>query len=705
MNRKYKLPELLAPAGDKESLIAAVSAGADAVYVGGKRFGARAYAKNFENEELRWAVRYCHLHGVRLYVTLNTLVYDKELDEALQYAEFLHAIGVDALIVADLGVVSLLRRRMPDLELHASTQMGIHNTPGADFAYSIGCSRVVLARECSYNDIKQITERALPECEVFVHGALCVCHSGQCLFSSLVGGRSGNRGECAQPCRLPYGNKYPISLTDLSLAKHVKALIDCGVASLKIEGRMKSPEYVYRVTSIYRRLLDEARGATVGETSELREVFSRGGFTDGYFTGKKFSPMTGVRSEEDKQITKEKGSTKIKAESRGVKILGRFRLGQPSELTLKIPVISRVDGIGTENSDVILSVSVKGEVCRRAESSPLHKDGLADRLSKLGNTPFSASDIEIELDEGVNLSPGEVNALRRAGAEALELLFEKPIRQLLGRGKCEWRTPPKAECGDCEAKKLNTALFLNPRVFEELTERSNDVISQFDIIFLPLESYCHTKDVAIRCAEGVYVPPVIMERELEGVMAMLKCAAELGAKYALIGNVSHVSLCKEAGLRPVGDFRLNVSNKWAKELLLTLGVSHLILSPELTLPMARDIGGGVITFGRIPLMLTERCFVKENFGCDRCGSAYLTDRKGARFPILREFGHRNLILNSSITYMGDRKSELSAAKIRHSHFIFTTEGSREAAVYLNSYRNAEPLSESVRRVGRRAPTV
>ena len=245
MKRGGRLPELLAPAGDFECLIAAVAAGADAIYVGGRLYSARAYAKNFDMDELVKAVEYCHLHGVKLYVTLNTLLYDRELEGAVSFARELYRIGVDALIVADLGLVRILREVLPELELHASTQMSVHNVDGANAAHALGCKRVVLARELSGKDIADITERCAPEVEVFLHGALCVCYSGQCLFSSLVGGRSGNRGECAQPCRLPYnGGKYPLSLSDMSLARHIPALIESGVASLKIEGRMKSAAYV-----------------------------------------------------------------------------------------------------------------------------------------------------------------------------------------------------------------------------------------------------------------------------------------------------------------------------------------------------------------------------------------------------------------------------------------------------------------------------
>ena len=353
---------MLAPAGDMECLYAAVAAGADAIYVGGKRFGARAFAKNFEIDELSSAVRYCHLHGVKLYVTLNTLIEDKEMADAVSYAAELYRIGVDALIVADLGVMSAIRRYVPDLELHASTQMSVHNSAGVKAAGDLGATRVVLARELSYLDICSAVENSPCEIEVFLHGALCVCYSGQCLFSSLVGGRSGNRGECAQPCRLPYNNgKYPLSLKDLSLAEHIPALIKSGVASLKIEGRMKSPDYVYTVVSIYRRLLDEGRGATVAECEALRRVFSRGGFTDGYFVGKTEKGMLGVRSDSDKQDSRTLEARKFEPIKHPVVARVTLRLGEPAEMTL-------TDGIKT--------VTVYGGTPAVAENAPLTEESV-----------------------------------------------------------------------------------------------------------------------------------------------------------------------------------------------------------------------------------------------------------------------------------------------------------------------------------------
>ena len=676
MKRKERLPELLAPAGDREALIAAVNAGADAVYIGGKSFGARAFAKNFDTEDMKFAVRYTHLHGVRLYVTVNTLVFDRELPELRDYIIFLSDIGVDAVICADLASVRLIRKYAPDLPIHASTQMSVHNTVGADKAYSIGCERVVLARELSFENIRSVTENCLAETEIFLHGALCVCHSGQCLMSSLVGGRSGNRGECAQPCRLPYNNgKYPLSLSDLSLAEHIESLINSGVASLKIEGRMKSAEYVYTVTKIYRTLLDEGRSGTKSELRRLERVFSRGGFTDGYFKGEKFSKMTGVRSDADKENSKEFENIKIEPERVRVYADASFRLGEKSRLTL---------------TDGKRSVTVTGDIPTRAQTRPLIADEVKARLSKMGATLLSLDpgDIKLELEGGINLSPAGINALRRLAAEKFED-FGRARAEAPDKAADSLRKPPEEP-----AKPLKTALFLKPALFSDIMAKDPHACQFFDIVFLPIEAY----DKRVR---GVYIPPVIFDSEISDVRARLAKAKSLGAEYALVGNIGALSLASEAGLIPVGDFRLNITNSETRELYRDFGIEHAILSPELTLPMARDIGGGVITYGRIPLMLTERCFMKENFGCEKCSSVSLTDRTGAKFPMIYEYGHRNLILNSRPTYMGDKKDELRSTNIKHGHFIFSVEDTEEALGVISAYKCGEPLPVPVRRIGKR----
>ncbi len=687
MRRKSDLPELLAPAGSAEALYAAVAAGADAVYLGGKAFGARAYAKNFDADALADAVRYAHLQGVRVYVTVNVLIYDREREDALAYCAELYRMGVDAVIITDIGLIRKVRERIPDLELHASTQMSLHNTAGVRFAASLGMTRAVVARELPLADIRRVTEESPLEIEVFLHGALCVSHSGQCLFSSLVGGRSGNRGECAQPCRLPYnGGKYPLSLCDLCLAGHIRELCDAGVASLKIEGRMKSPDYVYRVTKMYRTLLDEHRDATEGELRELSRVFSRSGSTDGYFVGHPERPMTGVRTAEDKEATKALGEMTFAPTRVPVRASATFRLGIPSEMTI----------VGEKGS-----VTVYGEPPVKAQNSPLNSADLTTRLCKFGNTylNLSPNDLNLTVEDGINLPPSAINALRRAAAEAYEntarefslsapIAQESSLSTLPAEGSSSV-LPEKAEESREKNKPFRTALFFS----EKTAEHVADALGDFDAVFVPLFSFA-----AGGVANGVYLPPVVFEHEWESVRRAVLAAAEKGARYALVGNPGALELLEGTHLLPIGDFRLNITNRGSARFWRERGILRSILSPELTLPMLRDIGGGAIVSGRIPLMLTERCFVRENGGCDHCGTFAFTDRMGKKFPVLREYPHRNLILNAIPTYMGDKRGELAAARIFHTHFLFTVEGEEEVRRLLSDYRRGAPLSCEVRRI-------
>lgn len=678
MRRNSDLPELLAPAGSTEALYAAVAAGADAVYLGGKSFGARAFAKNFDTDAMRDAVRYAHLHDVRVYVTVNVLIFDRESDDAVAYCRELYRMGVDAVIVTDVGLIRRLGREVPGLELHASTQMSLHNTAGVRFAAALGMTRAVVARELPLADIRRIVKDSPLEIEVFLHGALCVCHSGQCLFSSLVGGRSGNRGECAQPCRLPYnGGKFPLSLRDLCLAGHMRDLCDAGVASLKIEGRMKSPDYVYRVTKMYRTLLDEGRNADDAELAELSRIFSRSGTTDGYFVGHPERPMTGVRRAEDKDATRALGSETFAPVRVSVRAEATFRLGTPSEMTV----------FGAKGS-----VTVQGEIPTKAQNSPLNAEDLTTRLCKMGNTflNLSQSDLKITVEEGINLPPSAVNALRRAAAEA----YENSTRPLPPWQEAEAAHAPFLKVRAFAEPADTSGVFVSALFFSVAPLRGlADALSRFDAVFVPLFSY--TKACG---ANGVYLPPVVFDHEWESVRAAILAAAESGARYALVGNLGAFELLADTGLIPVGDFRLNITNRESADFYRSLGISRFLLSPELSLPMMRDIGGGAIVSGRIPLMLTERCFVRENGGCARCGNFAFTDRVGKKFPVLREFSHRNLIVNAVPTYMGDKKAELAAAQIRHTHFLFTTEDERAIRRLLSDFeRGNSPVGE-VRRI-------
>ena len=720
MKRTNKLPELLAPAGSPDALRAAIEGGADAVYLGGNGFNARAGAVNFGEEQMADAAALCRMYGVSLYVTLNTLLYDRECEAFLRYAATLYEIGVDAVIVADFGAMRLLRTYLPGLPVHASTQASVHSLAGAEAAARMGCRRVVLARELPLAEIAAVTAAAPIETEVFLHGALCVSHSGQCLFSSLVGGRSANRGECAQPCRLPYNGTYPISLRDLSLAPHVPALIGAGVASLKIEGRMKSPAYVYGVTSIYRRLLDEGRAATAEENRRLAALFSRGGFTDGYFCGKCERSMTGVRSEEDKSASRALPPPPVgvrKLPARGSVLLWE---GKAASFSIYLE-----DG---------REATCHGAVPAPARSAPLTVDRVRERLSRTGGTPvlLPPTAIAVSLDEGLNLSPGELNALRRG---AMDALFAPPVRHapplpekkdLLPHSggnapvctvlclRAEQADALRAAWRAAAPNGTDTGSDEEPQGRENTARQEKNVLPESagataqagataarqtpppgaPLLFLPLFGY----EEAHELPDGVYLPPVICEREKEDVRAALRRARAAGIAYALCGNIGTIGPVREMGFTVIGDFRLNITNRAAAAEMREAGVAHAILSPELTLPQARDIGGGVLVYGRIPLMLTERCFVRENFGCGACGHAALRDRRGVSFPIVREYPHRGMILNSLPTYMGDRAAQLVDYRITATHFLFTVESGAECAAVWRAFRRGEALPCPCRRV-------
>lgn len=678
MKRCADKPELLSPAGSEESFAAAVNAGADAVYFGGNLFNARANAKNIPEDKLEKLVLYAHLHGVKTYVTLNTLVYDREIYDYINYARKMYGCGVDAAIVADVGAVSLIHRYLPDFEIHASTQAGAHSTDGADALFDAGASRVVLARELSLGNICRATEMSKAETEVFLHGALCVSHSGQCLFSSIVGGRSGNRGECAQACRLPYNGRYPLSLKDLCLAEHVPELIASGVASLKIEGRMKSPEYVYGVTRIYRRLIDENRAATAEEMQTLRTLFSRGGFTDGYFTGKISKPMTGMRSDDDKRRSASADSADSELHPVPVGIKADFFRGRHAELTVTC---------GNESATVI------GDVPEAAENSPLTESDVTARLAKLGTTLFTLNggSAEVHCDSEINLSPGKINGMRRDCTEQL-------ARKISGRRDIPDVIRPKllktdrgyGSCAESD-RPMRTAMFFDSELFLRCDTDG------FDAVFVPLMN-ADLDEKYGKTANGVYLPPVITDTEKENIVNKMKRAAQCGVKYALCGNIAQISLATECGLEPFGDFRLNITNRYSRDFYGGLGVKKMILSPELTLAQIRDIGGIAVVYGRLPLMLTERCFMRENGGCEKCGRVTLTDRRSVKFGIIREYPHRNIILNSVTTYMGDRMSEIAAVGCGE-HYIFTTESESEYRQLMCDIKNGT-CRRDVRRIGK-----
>ncbi len=670
------LPELLCPAGSPDALDAAIEGGADAVYLGGASFNARMHAKNFGGDALRSAVLRAHRFGVKVYLTLNTLVTERELSAYLTAAKEAQDAGVDALIVADLGGAAAIHRVFPDLELHASTQMSGHNAAMGKQLAELGFSRMVIARETSAEDIRTVVKHSPIEVELFIHGALCVSHSGQCLFSSLVGGRSGNRGACAQPCRLPFScasceNKhresYPLSLKDLSLASHVPALIDAGVSSLKIEGRMKSPEYVRDTARIWRRLLDERRAATPRELRALSDVFSRGGFTDAYFTRTMGHEMLGVRSDTDKTNTRTVEPFVGLTKKRPLALTASISADRPATLTV---------------SDGERTVTVCGDVPMPAQNAPLTRETVERNLSKFGGTDYYADRLELMLGDGLMLPISRLNDLRRRALQALEDAMQ-PARRADNAKAYIPQLPSE------ERRVSHSARFYSP---SQITSRA---LTYFDRIYLPLQSYDPI-------AQGVVMPPVIFDSETAHVCALLDAARRAGAEFALVGNLGHLPLVTHAGLTPIGDYRLNLTNPESVAAAEGLGIASSILSPELTLPQIRDIGGdtAVIVYGRLPLMTLEKCVIRDIADCRVCAKnkALLHDRRGVDFPVLREWEHRNVIYNSLPTVMSDREAELCRSGITSHHFLFSVETSAEVDRVIDAYEAHTPIPGTVRRL-------
>lgn len=680
MNRK--LPELLSPAGSFEALRAAIDGGADAIYMGGASFNARINAKNFGTDEMREAITLAHSYGVKLYQTVNTMVFDKETDDLLRAAEESARAGIDAFIVSDLGAAGLLRSYLPEVPLHASTQMSIHSTLGAKELEKHGFERVVPARELSREDIISLVKGTSLEVEIFIHGALCVSHSGQCLFSSLVGGRSGNRGLCAQPCRLPYacegqriGDRYPLSLKDLSLAEHIGEIIDSGVASLKIEGRMKSPEYVRGVTSIWRELLDGGKDASKAEMQKLADFFSRGGFTDSYYKKTVGRGMLGVRSEEDKQASREVEKFNKITRKAPIDMAVYLAQGEPIRLTLK-------------KGDT--SVTVTGEVAQKAINAPLGEESLRKNLSKLGDTPFTLGNLECEIKGEAILPMSAINALRREGAEAL-------VNAITGKKEIKIGEKNIKKCKE-KPQKRNVGRFYSP---EQITESAHKF---FDVITLPLDKFAYKGD----CANGFVMPAVIFDSEESRVEKMLETAAVLKPEFAIVSNLGQIALVKKhmPEIKLIADFRFNIGNSQSAAFFEENGFESYVASAELTLPQLRDLKGAraAIVYGRVPLMTLEKCVIKELYGdrraCDICagGKAEMKDRKGFVFPIIREMEHRNIVLNSLPTSMSDRQDELARAGISDRHFLFYTESAYEVDSVIESYQNSLCPSGKVRRI-------
>lgn len=678
--------EILAPAGNLDSLLAGIHSGADAVYFGYGELNARRNAKNFDEQSLAEASRLCKERGVKMHMTVNTMVYDREYDEVLRTLEIACKYGIDALIVQDLGVAKIVREAAPEMKMHASTQLTVHNVSGAWQAKELGFSRVVLAREMSREEILQVTTQVPVETEVFVHGALCMCVSGQCYMSSVIGERSGNRGLCAQPCRLPFasGRKgdsgYALSLKDLSLADRVKELMALGVDSFKIEGRMKRPEYVAAAVSQFK----EAVCGAQADMDLMAAVFSRSGFTKGYFDAKLGQEMFGTRQKEDvlasQKVLKKLSDMASKDVPRvGVDFSFTMKENEPAVLTAS-------DGEGH-------TVQAQGEIPQQALKAPTTEELVWRSLEKTGGTFYYLNSLTCDLGEGLIYPASQLNSLRREALDKLtqlrgeihEIPFHKPEKQPV----------PKHIGAQSEKLPLRAAV----REIAQITERMGEVC---ELISVPLDELLKNKNnlsKEIIPKISVSLPRVVFGDDEKYLAERLTECKHLGIGHLSTGNLGGVYLGRKMGFVLHGEFGLNIANAGCLAEYERLGLSDCLLSFELSLARARAIGGtlprGLLIYGKLPLMVTRNCPIRLS-GCKDCkGFGTLTDRKKEVFEVRCTGRRYSEIFNSKPVYLADKMDEVSG--IDYGLLSFTSEGAKQVDRILLRYTQTHEPMENITR--------
>ncbi|MFR2262243.1 MAG: DUF3656 domain-containing U32 family peptidase [Faecalibacterium sp.] len=673
--------EILAPVGNEEMLRAAVFSGADAVYLGFSGFNARTSANNFDADTLKDAVRFCHARGVAVHVALNTTVYGGELPALEAAIRAVAASGADAVICQDLAVATLIGRIAPQLPRHGSTQMSVHSLQGALELKELGFTRVVLARELSLPEVEHITKHCGIETECFVHGALCMCVSGQCYMSAFLGGRSGNRGSCAGPCRLPFeanalpegkpGRLHHLSLKDNSVIDKLDQLQALGVASAKIEGRLRTPEYVAAAVSACLA----GREGRAYDRDLLKNAFSRSGFTSGYLDGKIDGTMFGVRSEADAEQTK-KTLPMLR------ELYRRERSRVPVKMKLEIEE-------GGEKLTVMDADGNKAFAYGDAEPQPARTDpteSLHRSLAKTGGTPFAASaeDITVEMDGGPWFVPGStVNELRR---EALDALLKK--REVLRPWPTTDEHVPALPLRTLPPRRTLRARFEN---WEQVPERALDGI---EYLILPI-AQADRVPREWRAKTLLELPRVMFGRLEEDTARRIAATQDAGFAGYEVSNIAHLRLCR--GLPMSGSFGLNITNQLAAQFYADNGLGSMLILPEVkdsdisTIAPTHDgrpVPTGVLVYGHMPLMVTRACPLQNIHDCAHCDkTGVLTDRKAKKFPVRCGLGVRT-IYNPVPIYMGDKPGALT---VDYGVAYFTLESREEAAQILDMIRTHAPF--------------
>lgn len=677
-------PEILAPAGGPDALLAALRCGADAVYVGSTAFSARGKAENFTPDALCRAVADCHLRGAKLYLALNTLVFDGELSQAAELIALAGQAGVDALIVQDLGIAALARRICPSLPLHGSTQMSVHTLSGALFLQKQGFSRVILARELSYDELRVIARGCSIETEVFVHGALCMSVSGQCYLSAVAGRRSGNRGLCAQPCRLPFtatpgDGACGLSLKDLSIIRELPALADIGVRSVKIEGRLKRPEYVAAAVSAC--VASRDAGLEPQQLERLQAVFSRSGFTAGYYNAKRDESMFGTRGKEDVAsaagVLKELARLYDREAPRvAVDFAYTQRPGRPISLLAVCDDGTRALAEGLPPEPAI--------------NSPTDRLRAGGAIEKLGGTPFYARNVSYDLDETRMVPNAQINALRRDCVQQLT------ARRTQRAPRAVFPAPPLP----APYAKTQDAPLLRARV-RSAAQLSDEALGALEYLYLPAdEILAHSQRFAPIADKLIACPPRAMFGEEDAVLHGLEAVRDLGVTRLYAPGLAAVELGTRLGMTLHGGFSLNAANSFALDELQAFGLADTELSIELDLARIRalrsPLARGLVAYGRLPLMLTRCCPLSHTKSCGTCKKhgGYLYDRLNNRFFIACE-GAASEVFNCKPVYLADRLDELRGLEFLT--LLFTDETPEQAAEVIRRYRTGDNPPEDFTR--------
>lgn len=699
-----QLAELLAPAGSIEALYAAYAAGADAVYVGGGSFGARAYADNPSEQELLQAIDYAHLHGKKLYLTVNTLLKEAELEEQLyRYLLPYYREGLDAAIVQDLGVLSRLRDWFPDLPLHASTQMTMSGSLSAGLLQELGVSRIVTPRELSLSEIRAIHETSDLEIESFVHGALCYCYSGQCLFSSIAGGRSGNRGRCAQPCRMPYrvfakdreltapDKGYVLSPKDLCTIELLPQILEAGVYSLKIEGRMKKAEYTAGVVSIYRKYLDQclehpqaSYQVSREDKQHLMDLFNRKGFTDGYYTRHNKSSMI-TFEKPDFRTTDEAYQTQLRTRYLDVKLkenikgIVRIFQGEPAILEVTTPFLEK-------------PIQVMGEAVMAAQRQPLTVESVRKQMEKLGDTDFRWQELSVETDGESFYPVGKLNELRR---DALKQLQDRIVSLFLRRktGSAENRKQTSAE-NEVQGLSWCASIETKEQLFSVLQENWIDQVNLESHICEP-EQLSELVDAVHQKQKRCYLslPQVFRQENKPYYQKHLQAFQEAGFDGVTAGNIEGLLFAKEVlpGLTVGADASLYGWNRAAKQAFTELGCGYQTLPAELNrkeLAEVADTRSLLMVYGRLPMMISAQCVCANTAGCQKkLQELTLIDRMGNQFPVKNRCREcYNIIYNNRPVSLSEDWRSVSALPVKGYQLSFTTEDSKETKEVLALYR-------------------